>query len=546
MSQAFACEIPLGSGDHGIASLHMWRPADPCASQGLCASQPAMTCVRFEVARTWQMLICRRGFDVEALAVAQRIEQRIGASSDSVAMDARSEIAALKAVAFALRDDGDAALAAALSALRLGVSSPSAQVALMVCRWVYWRLGDLERFYAVEPGEFRVRPGRLRAVTAVFDLTLHAAVELSQMRFHSARLLVNDAFGLARRFVGNAVPINVFPACVMAQLKYEEGNVDEAEAMIVAQLPGIRQGGTIEGAVWGYGLLARIATNRRRPEQALALLAEADALAVKHDWPRLRAASLAQLIEVHVAAGRFDQAIPYARLLGTLVGQCVSGSSMRFELIRYHLLAQARLALVGSSSTVVLASLRQLHVDADSRRDRYAAVTVVLLLIESLLVADRCDEAADVLIMLLKRAAEAGLHQTLVDCSERVAQLIDAVVLGERVAIEAVREVLPYARTLMTRRRRSAVPEVVKCDEEPNTVRLASAAGLSERERVIIGLMGGGLTNKQIAIRLRIAPETVKSYAKHLYTKLGARNRTEAAMLASRLGLIRLSGSDLG
>jgi ATP/maltotriose-dependent transcriptional regulator MalT len=545
MSKAFACEAPRESGDHGFASLRVWKPADICASQGLRASRSVMACVRLEIARAWQMLICIQSFDVEALAIAQRIEQRLSASSDSVAMGARSEIAALKAVAFALRDNGEAALAAALSALRLGAPTPSAQVALTVCRWVYWRLGDLERFYAVEPGEYRVRPRRLSAVTAVFDLTLHAAVELSQMRFHSARLLVNDAFELARRCVGNAIPIDAFPACVMAQLKYEEGHVDEAEALVVARLPNIRQGGTIEGAVWGYGLLARIAMNRRRPEQALALLAEADALAVKRDWPRLHAASLAQLVEVHVAAGHFDQATSCARLLGTLVEQCDSGS-MRFELTRYHLLAQARLALVRSSDTVDLASLRQLHVDADLRRDRYAAVTILLLLIESLLAVDRCDEAAKVLAMLLRQAAEAGLHQTLVDCSECIAQLINAIVLGERAAVEDVRELLPYARTLMTRRRRSAVPEAVKCDAVPDNVRQASTAGLSERERVIIGLMGGGLTNKQIAIRLRIAPETVKSYAKHLYTKLGARNRTEAAMLASRLGLIRLSGSDVG
>jgi len=45
----------------------------------------------------------------------------------------------------------------------------------------------------------------------------------------------------------------------MAQVLYEEGRVDESEALVVARLPGIRQGGTIEGAVRGYGLLARIA-----------------------------------------------------------------------------------------------------------------------------------------------------------------------------------------------------------------------------------------------------------------------------------------------
>jgi DNA-binding NarL/FixJ family response regulator len=185
--------------------------------------------------------------------------------------------------------------------------------------------------------------------------------------------------------------------------------------------------------------------------------------------------------------------------------------------------------------------------DANSQRSRYAAVPILLLLIESFLAVNQCDEAAEVLAMLLRQAAKAGMHQTLVDYKECIAQLIVAVVLGERMAVEDEREFLPYVRMLMKQRhQRNADTEALKSNAGRDTARLVSTPDLSERERVIIGLMGGGLTNKQIAIRLRIAPETVKSYAKHLYVKLGARNRTEAAMLANRLGLIRLSGSDVG
>ena len=55
--------------------------------------------------------------------------------------------------------------------------------------------------------------------------------------------------------------------------------------------------------------------------------------------------------------------------------------------------------------------------------------------------------------------------------------------------------------------------------------------------------MGRGLSNKQIAVELGIAPETVKSHAKHLYTKLSVKNRTEAVTLASRLGLLQIPRS---
>jgi DNA-binding CsgD family transcriptional regulator len=56
----------------------------------------------------------------------------------------------------------------------------------------------------------------------------------------------------------------------------------------------------------------------------------------------------------------------------------------------------------------------------------------------------------------------------------------------------------------------------------------ASDVGLSPRERAVVLLMGHGLSNKEIARQLRIAPETVKSHAKHIFEKLTVRSRAQA------------------
>jgi DNA-binding NarL/FixJ family response regulator len=65
-----------------------------------------------------------------------------------------------------------------------------------------------------------------------------------------------------------------------------------------------------------------------------------------------------------------------------------------------------------------------------------------------------------------------------------------------------------------------------------------SVAPLSARERMIVLLMGHGLTNKMIARQLSIAPETVKSHAKRIFCKLTAQTRAEAVYRASALGLL--------
>jgi len=55
---------------------------------------------------------------------------------------------------------------------------------------------------------------------------------------------------------------------------------------------------------------------------------------------------------------------------------------------------------------------------------------------------------------------------------------------------------------------------------------------LTEREREVLALLAGGLTNKEIAEKLTLSPATVRVYVSHILSKLGAGNRTEAARLA--------------
>lgn len=55
---------------------------------------------------------------------------------------------------------------------------------------------------------------------------------------------------------------------------------------------------------------------------------------------------------------------------------------------------------------------------------------------------------------------------------------------------------------------------------------------LSDREREILRLLGTGATNREIAARLHLGPDSVKKNATALYRKLGVRNRTEAVQRA--------------
>jgi DNA-binding NarL/FixJ family response regulator len=63
---------------------------------------------------------------------------------------------------------------------------------------------------------------------------------------------------------------------------------------------------------------------------------------------------------------------------------------------------------------------------------------------------------------------------------------------------------------------------------------------LTGREIEVLSLVGEGLSNKTIALRLSISEHTVKFHINSILGKLGAQSRTDAVVRASRLGLITL------
>lgn len=72
------------------------------------------------------------------------------------------------------------------------------------------------------------------------------------------------------------------------------------------------------------------------------------------------------------------------------------------------------------------------------------------------------------------------------------------------------------------------------------TSRDPTSATLSPRERDVLGLLADGLANKQIARRLGISPNTVKTHMQLLFEKLDASSRAEAVTTAVRRGLLLL------
>lgn len=74
----------------------------------------------------------------------------------------------------------------------------------------------------------------------------------------------------------------------------------------------------------------------------------------------------------------------------------------------------------------------------------------------------------------------------------------------------------------------------------PVAQELRAAAELSAREREVLGLMGEGLSNDEIAQRLVLGKATVKTHVSRIFAKTASRDRVQAVLFAHRTGLARL------
>ena len=111
--------------------------------------------------------------------------------------------------------------------------------------------------------------------------------------------------------------------------------------------------------------------------------------------------------------------------------------------------------------------------------------------------------------------------------------------IGLRAAAEAAVGMVPLQKAIQRSADRARIPLHPPVHEAaPSRSPAADPYGLTKRERLVLHLVAQGRTNAQIGAQLFMSPKTASVHVTNILRKLNVGNRTAAAAVAERAGLI--------
>ncbi|AQV96702.1 LuxR family transcriptional regulator [Cupriavidus necator] len=401
--------------------------------------------VRLAIA--WGMALAMR-FD-ESAAMLASIEDDMATGVLPGRDNIRWECQAVRAVAAALQDDPRRALAIAQACLDRPASHVwSTNVVSNVVRFAHWKAGDLDRFYATPWIPYSDEDDQRNVFSSVYYFCLLGLAELQQMHFVQAERHFMKSMRLAEHHVGPQSTSAAVCAPLIAQIRYEQDRLDEAEALIADRFPVINAAVMLDSVLVAYLVLVRIALARADTDQAYALLDQAQSLGHARGWNRLIATALIERIRLLLTEGSISEAAACVARLDALAQpssdpQCSNARQIE----NYRALGAAYLAMAQNRTQDAVALLNTLLESAGRKHRDYLALRLRCTLAIAFLRANAREQAVGVFREILEAAAAAGVFRTLLDQGPDTGTLLRAGGICVSAVDQAVAEYAACARS---------------------------------------------------------------------------------------------------
>ncbi|MBP0588528.1 LuxR family transcriptional regulator [Paraburkholderia sp. LEh10] len=484
--------------------------------------------VKITLAIAWGMALAMR-FD-EALAMLDDIERDAGTGTDRNAANIRWECQAIRSVVAGLQDDAPRALKMAQGCLEYpSTDSWTTNVASNVVRFGHWKAGNLGALYATPWIPYSIEEDQRNVFASVYRLCLVGHAEMQQMHFVLAERYFTESIQLAERHSGPKSIAAALCTPMIAQIWYEQGRLDEAEALLADLMPVIDLAVLLDSTFFAYRVLVRVAIARANFAQAHALLDHAQALGHTRRWDRMIAGVLVERTRLYLREGRITEASASVAQLDQLVDTRAAASKpVSPEIDTFRAIAVASLAMTQNRTEEAVGSLTSALRSVESRHNDYLALRLRTVLAFVWLRAGERARAVEIFRDVLN--ANHEIHRSIFDQGVEIGALLQAA-RDDTCATSKAKDTLAYIDRLLDGWRVMYEPDA---QPERDTVR----EPLSARERGIVELIAQGQSNKEIARTLGIAPETVKTHIKNIFVKLEVDKRAQAVARAQALGLV--------
>ncbi len=368
-------------------------------------------------------------------------------------------------------------------------------------------------------------------MSAVGALSNLAGLCMLQGQLKKAETIYQQALEYATDADGSRLPIAAKALLGFGELAREWNDLDSAQQYLSDGLTHFGQHGEI-GAMIGYVSLARVKQAQEDMGSAHDYLQKARQMAVYFDatemddalvdtyeaWFHLQEGQVAAAAQWAEARGLDEQAIPK-----------IDGEMPYFDIHEVELAVLARLFLAQGKTDQALAVLEPLlQASRQTGRMRSTLRLMTQQAVTYYAIEDK-EQALSVLGQALSLAEPEGFVRTFVDEGEPMAQLLYlAMENGIEVAYSGKLLAAFEGTTIDQRTVDSPVAD------DPSTL----IEPLSERELEVLQLIAEGLTNREIASRLFLSLNTVKTHTRNIYGKLDTHNRTQAVARARALGIL--------
>jgi LuxR family maltose regulon positive regulatory protein len=482
---------------------------------------------------------------------------------ESLLQDAETSDGRVAGSATALRGvvaafQGQIRLAAELSRRALEQLPPEEQFARSYVSWV-------QSVLQMSVGDGAADSQTLKDVLSLSqqagNVMLAFMVECSQAELSMRRGCLGQAAATYRRALervtdARRVPLPIAGQALigLAEISRERGDLESAARHLAEGIALLEQW-TEVGPMEGYLCLARVYWAQGDSERARQAIEKARRLAVDYDLTDLDDLSVALVqARLWVAEGDLESAERWvqARDLYTYIDtplQEKAGDSYQHRVIKYELPVLARLLIAQGRATEAIQALGPVAEIAEWRGRPGLLIEVYALQALAWQAQGKTERAHSALERALCTGEREGFVSVLVDEGEPMQRLLSAYrsnLMEQTASLDKARgpgssvaSLRAYVERLL-----AAYAPADTSTLQPSTSPAQPAPGstllepLSERELQVLHLLATPFTQPEIASKLYVSVNTIRTHVKHIYAKLNVHSRTAAVERGEELHLL--------